>query len=326
MPITSRHFAELDANSRYISDSMRMRGKLTIVDLTPDLVPEIWHVYNEGVAGVPHCYPVSGRWFAEAMEGAQGESDRSAPLRDQRVLVARHGAETVGFIHVARDFQNPDIPTWGIRFLMYRPGERAVGNALIQSAARHFETQSADRILAFHQSYRYGFYHRSAAFLSDRLGHVQALFQTHGYERVSGEVFMDWDDYGLAEREAPPLSIDVAGETSTGRGTLPGLTNRALLDGEEIGECTIVSCGEYADQEAVQDRLFVASLDINEPYQGRRLGVYLLRKTLNDAYEIGYRHAAISTAMDNARAFVFYTNYGFRVSDWTYGWVLRLER
>ena len=34
--------------------------------------------------------------------------------------------------------------------------------------------------------------------------------------------------------------------------------------------------------------------------------------------EAGYRHAAISTAWDNYRAFLFYTNYGFRVADWTY--------
>jgi ribosomal protein S18 acetylase RimI-like enzyme len=36
------------------------------------------------------------------------------------------------------------------------------------------------------------------------------------------------------------------------------------------------------------------------------------------AKERGYRHGAISTAHDNDRAFLFYSNHGFCVADWTY--------
>jgi len=135
---------------------------------------------------------------------------------------------------------------------------------------------------------------------------------------------MDWDNYQLVDLNTPNLPIRVDSETLPGRGILPNLKNYAVLNGERIGTCSIVSCGSYADQDVVQNRLFVVGLYIDDPYQGQGLGAYLLQKTLNDAYEIGYRHAAISTAMHNARAFVFYTNYGFSVSDWTYGWVQRL--
>ena len=34
---------------------------------------------------------------------------------------------------------------------------------------------------------------------------------------------------------------------------------------------------------------------------------------------VGYRHSAISTAADNHRAFLFYSNVGYHVSDWTFG-------
>ncbi len=42
---------------------------------------------------------------------------------------------------------------------------------------------------------------------------------------------------------------------------------------------------------------------------------------MRSAREMGYRHAAISTAIENHRAFVFYSNVGFHVTDMTYGWV-----
>lgn len=44
---------------------------------------------------------------------------------------------------------------------------------------------------------------------------------------------------------------------------------------------------------------------------------------MQDAKELGYKHAAISNAVSNYRAFMFYTNYGFQVTDWTYGWEKR---
>ena len=46
---------------------------------------------------------------------------------------------------------------------------------------------------------------------------------------------------------------------------------------------------------------------------------------MNLAREHGYRHGAISTAFDNDRAFLFYTNYGFRVVDWTYEFARELS-
>ena len=230
----------------------------------------------------------------------------------------------MGFVHTTGYLHRGGDRSAGIRFLLYPPGRRAIGYALLDRAQEYLADVPGSDVLAFSQSFRYPFYHRSAAFLSDRLGHVQALFQMRGFKRFRGEVFLDWDDYACVDPGKPAWPVEIEPTRAQYRGRLPALKNTAKLDGEEIGECSIVSCGDYAEHEDVQDRLFVALLDIAEPYQGKGLGRYLLRRTMNDARDVGYRHAAISTAMDNSRAFLFYSNYGFRVSDYTYGW--RLER
>ena len=64
--------------------------------------------------------------------------------------------------------------------------------------------------------------------------------------------------------------------------------------------------------------LFCNSLAVDESQQGRGLGRFLLIHAMYLAKERGYRHGAISTAHDNDRAFLFYSNHGFRVADWTY--------
>jgi GNAT superfamily N-acetyltransferase len=69
-----------------------------------------------------------------------------------------------------------------------------------------------------------------------------------------------------------------------------------------------------------QGRL-IGWLGIQEPYQGIGLGKHLLQRGLNEMRGVGYRHASISTAWDNYRAYVLYTHFGFKVVDWTYQYV-----
>ncbi len=52
--------------------------------------------------------------------------------------------------------------------------------------------------------------------------------------------------------------------------------------------------------------------------QGQGLGRYLLQHALQEMHKVGYRHAAISSGLDNHRAFLFYNNCGYRTVDWTY--------
>ena len=86
-----------------------------------------------------------------------------------------------------------------------------------------------------------------------------------------------------------------------------------------MGVCECVSCGEFSHADGAQDWVFTEWLGVEAEFQGKGLGRYLLQRALQEMHGAGYRHAAISTHWRNYRAFLFYSNYGYRVVDWTYG-------
>ena len=86
-----------------------------------------------------------------------------------------------------------------------------------------------------------------------------------------------------------------------------------------MGVCRCVSCGEFSDAEEAQDWMFTEWLGVEESLRGKGMGRYLLQRTLQEMRAVGYRHAAISTRWQNYRACLLYSNYGYRVADWTYG-------
>ena len=155
---------------------------------------------------------------------------------------------------------------------------------------------------------------------------MQALVRFRGYAKTGGEVFLDWlDMQPNSASDASGLDYELCVEDRPGAGLRPGLRVRAIQDGDGIGECELVSgAGSSADDEA-HDFAFCEWLGVEEEYQGRGLGRFLLAHAMYLARERGYRHGAISTAFDNDRAFLFYTNYGFRVVDWTYEFARELS-
>ena len=70
----------------------------------------------------------------------------------------------------------------------------------------------------------------------------------------------------------------------------------------------------------LKDWHFCNWLGVEEEVQGKGLGRYLLQQARLEMHTVGYRHAGISTAWKNYRAFQFYSNDGYRLSDWTYAW------
>jgi GNAT superfamily N-acetyltransferase len=99
---------------------------------------------------------------------------------------------------------------------------------------------------------------------------------------------------------------------------LPGLTVHAYRGERELGICMCVSCVEYNLVGADQAWAFTKWLGVEEEVQGRGLGKALLQRALRELRGVGYRHAAISTALHNYRAALFYSNLGYKVVDWTY--------
>lgn len=294
---------------------------MQIQPYTSAMLPELVKAYNQAVAPLPHSYRVGRQDFSDALAPVvSGQPDQTR--RDEAVFVAVDRDGTAGFVHVAVGPPKPgrDPEEGLIRFLWYRPGDREAGAALLEAAEGYCTSLGMMAVNAFPQKHRYSFYLLKAAYLSDRMGHVAALLGMKDYRRSEGEVFLDWPDFSVGEPGPLPEALQIRVEHTTGLGRLPGVTARVLPDGQEIGICENVSVGEFSRDRLAQDWLFTTWLEVDEEYQGLGLGRWLLQRALWEAQRIGFRHAAISTAWDNHRAFMFYSNFGYRVADWTYGY------
>ena len=294
---------------------------MEIIPYEAELAPEVARLYNRAVSGLPHCHPVATERLARFLAREPEEASNDIPS-DEVVFVAMADGQGIGFVDTTVGHPGG----WGdgtqgvVRFLCYVPGRRAAGQALLEAAEAHLARKDLDRIQAFPQEHCYPFYHLHAAYLSDRLGHVEGLLGMGGYERVRGEVILDWPGFRPAVPPPPEASARTDVTFPEAGGELPGVEVRAWLDGDDVGECVCRSCGEYAPDAEAQRWVEVVGLGVEDNLRGRGWGRYLLLRALGEARETGYRNAAISTWWGNHRALLFYSNYGFRVADWTYGW------
>jgi len=213
-----------------------------------------------------------------------------------------------------------------LRFLAYDRGRRDIGRALLAEAEARLSEWGAREITAFNWD-GYPFYHQHAACLSEHMGHVDALLRANGYRIALGEVFLDWPDFVPPDPVPVPtgLGVELRLKWKRGRTLRPGLFVQVLRDKKEVGACVCVSSAEWSRAPGAEDALFVLLIYLEEELQGRHLGLHLLQRSLQELHAVGYRDAIISTgllesgAMDSPRAYLFYTNHGFRVYDWTYG-------
>jgi len=300
---------------------------MEILRYEPEMARRVAAIYNQGVRGVPHCYPVRAARFAASLAAASGEGEGDKGLRSEAAFVAREGRSLLGFVHVAMERTRKDRPEKRgmIRFLWYRRGNRAAGESLRTTAEKYVRARGAGRIVAFPRHFRYPFYHFTNAFLSEHLDHVQAVFAFNGYRRVNGEVFLDWPDFKPVPPTRPGMEVQVSTEERAGPGKRPGLRVWAHRGGKQLGECVCVSAAEWHDAEEAHDWVFTNWLGVERWAQGQGLGRYLLQRALREAHRLGYRHAAISTGWKNYRAFAFYSNYGYHMVDWTYQMERRLR-
>ncbi len=291
---------------------------MEIVEYTPELLEPMTACYNRLTTDVPHSYPVTEAEFGEELSSAPPGGHPDIFFISQHTFVATSDDTVLGFVQARVDELRRHKCNLGIiRFLGYLPGERRTGQALLEKAEAHLKMQAATRIVAVPQKYRYRFYHFGHAYLSNALAQVQALLAFNGYERTAGEVFLAWKNYDVTPTPlAQPLEITV--EWEEGRGKLPNCTVRGCRAGEEVGVCESLCGGEFSSHSDAQDWCHTMWLGIEDEFQGQGIGRYLLQRALQEMRKVGYRHALISTAWDNHRAFLFYSNFGYRVTDWTY--------
>ena len=293
---------------------------MEILEYTPEIQRQIAHCYNNLTANVPHCYPVSADELGKVLPCTTYETEDKKLLQFQTTLVARKGNDILGFTQVGigpcEKLKKNNVGI--IRFFVYQPGERQIAQALLEKAENHLNAHTPNQIIAFPQDYRYRFYHFRYAYLSATLGQVQALLGSNGYQRKLSEVFLAWKNYTVIPTELA-LQIELSVNWEPGRGERPNCTVQAFLNGTEIGICQSVSGGEFSDHPDAQYWFHTTWLGVKDEFQGQGLGRHLLQWTLREMHNVGYRHAAISTDWENYRAFLFYSNFGYQISDWTYG-------
>ena len=305
---------------------MGTKSEVEILTYDPSMIEELAAAYNKATAGVPHCYPVAEGTFERGLSELSEDRKKHCSLGWHEVRVARDGDVVVGFVHPAIGRLGEDKNDVGmIRFLAYDRGRRATGQALLATAEACLRERGARSVQVCPQRAIYHFYYAEPAFLSDRLDHVQALLAFSGYAKAGGEVFLDWPDFEPREPEPGEVRADIEVERREKPGRRADIFVRARVDGKEIGVCRTGSLAEVSGAREADEWVFTHWLGVERDMQGKGLGRRLLRRSLVEAHRIGYRHAAISTSWDNHRAFLFYSNFGYRVADWTYGYSRDLD-
>jgi ribosomal protein S18 acetylase RimI-like enzyme len=292
-----------------------------VIPYEPEMARLLVESYNQLIRGLPHCYPASAGDFAIAVSATVGGEPSDERLHSENAFVAWEGDAPLGFIHIGveRPRKEEASPRGIIRFAWYERGHRAAGQALLSAAEDVFVQRDIGAVRAFHQHYVYAFYHLHSAYLSDRVEHVHALFSSNGYRRVGGEVYLDWPNFTPLEPPASAVTAEVTLSWREGAGKRPNLVVLAHRGQELVGECVCESQGNSSRPAEAEDWLFTDWIGVSESVRGRGLGRYLLQRALLEMHAVGYRHATISTAWENHRALLFYSNFGYRAVDWTYG-------
>ena len=291
---------------------------------------DLAHVYNEQLARIPHCYPVSPEEFEIGIRYRKDADEPYEELHSEKIIVIEQNGKIIGFADVAviesgEDGQKENKGL--IRFLTYQPGYRAVGQVILEESERYLRDLGISHISAFRITYddddfSYRFYQLGFGLVSDKVGHVYALFRMNGYEISSaeqGEIFLDQPEYSVDEPVPPDNKVEIVVKQQAGRGLLPGLTVRAFRGESEIGICKSLSVGKYCQASEAQDWVFIKWLGVEEAERGKGWGSYLLQRNLWEARKVSYKNTVISTDIINYRAQLFYTNYGYRVVNTGYG-------
>ena len=293
---------------------------MRIVEYDSNHLAHLTTLYNQFTRAVPHCYPIEAKELARAFGGAYGIESRGETLACDAVYVALD-SELLGFVHVGQrrdDHEDKSQCPGVIRFLCYPRGRRDAGQALLDRAEKWLRGRRIRSVAVFPQKFRYPCYGFAHSHVSDRLDHLQALLLFNGYIRMDGEVILDWPD--LDPAPPPPLTdlrVDVDIRHEAGKCRLPTVTLKARLNGQPIGECVHLSGGTFSKRREAEHWAFCNWIGVSEAYQGKGLGRYLLRRALIEVVSTGYRHACITTAWNNHRAFLFYANHGYVTVDYT---------
>ena len=110
-------------------------------------------VYNDQIAGVPHCYPVSREQFETGFTYHKFAGwGYCEDIHSEKLIVGQQNGKIVGFadVAVARIEKDKKKEQRGfIRFLTYQPGCRSVGQAILEEAEKYLADSGMSQINAF---------------------------------------------------------------------------------------------------------------------------------------------------------------------------------
>jgi len=294
---------------------------MEIVKFEKEMAAGVARCYNELVAPVPLHRSVNEEEFAQPVPC------QFQDCAGEQIFAARAATEAVGFVHVGvsakatHDWHIKGEPAV-IRFLSYRPGERAAGVGLLQAAEQWARKRERTAVVAGYGGYMYPFYPLPWGNISERISHLPPLFGMAGYEVAECEVFFAWRDFQPPEVSAPEVEL----VCKAARDQASGLkVSVAAMEGEQqVGEFSMVSLREDRWRPQLADWCTAGLLRVADRLQGRGIGKCLLARGLAEMREAGCRHAMISTDWDNWRPYLFYTNFGFEFLDRTFGFRKKL--
>jgi len=280
---------------------------IELVPFEPGLTAGVAQCYNDLMVDVPYSRPIPVERFGDDPVTLLGRR----PLRNQEIAAARaDDGEVVGYVHVGIALP-PEQPwhTQGepgvIRVLAYRPGQRAVGQALLEWAEAWARRHERTAMEAFSLAFRYPFGLAPYAHLPDSIAHVWALFTMNGYREAGSELHLHWCDFLPPTPVRPDLEFELSHEWQDG--PFGRQVEVVARQGETyLGRCIMIRMQEDPEWG------FCDELDVAEAFQGKRLGMFLLTTGLQEMRGLGCVHAGISTNWTNYRAALFYTNLGYR--------------
>ena len=281
---------------------------------------QLTQVYNEQTAKVPYCYPVLPDEFAKGV---------AEPIQDHhsgQLIVAQQKGAILGFAHIAVAEPKKDRGEAGgtIRFLTYKPGERAVGQGLLEAAEGYVGDKGLHYIDAFRNGYP--FYRFNCGPLSDKQGHIRALFGINNYTVDFGWYFFE-RPVPDPDREPTCPDPDAVIEVELTEGELarPDFTLQLMKDKQQMGVCNVVSLGRYYRARAAHDTACIDWISVREEDRKKGLGRYLMQRAHWQLGALGYRTVALRTHHTNYRAQILYTNLGYRSRDLTYVFEKNIE-
>lgn len=292
--------------------------------LTSELIESLTDRFNEWLAGLPHCVPVSPEQVSAALEGP-GSCKAADRLTESAIQTAWEGGALTAVAHVAIEAATETTGRRGVlRFVAYEPGHPLAGRRVLDDAERLFRKAGVGEILAWHYDHTYPWYHAEHALLSGWLDHVHALLGANGYSAANSEIVLDWPDYVIGRLKAPvTVELDYAWAEHCPGGL--ELALRAFRGGQEVAICACIGQGAFQPAVEAQDWVYVRWLHVDERLRGRGMGPYLVQTALAAYSERGYRNALVCSTVDNYAARMAYTNMGFRTVDYSWAYHKTLD-